>query len=383
MKRVIVGDMKRKCTSFRLTSLALMACLFFIASATAEEGRNASMRLPGMSDLMYAAWSGDLEGIERLVAEGADPDEADPDGDTALHWACRAGPLADGALGALIRLGAGVEVRNKAGQSPLHVAIDSGYAAAAIRLLYAGADHRIRFPGGRNALHAALLSLRERGWLWYGISITDDPDYQLCALLMEKGLSPIEPDDQGLSAYRFARGADAPSALLAALERRMSDLEREGETALIESLAPPSVQEEPPIAPGKPALINGGSALRIPILLGAAAGTALNIYVKEVVYRPNPQDNWLATVNAVIGLGTGCSFILGGIAFVSSYTFEGEFLMRRKGAKGWTAAGFILGALIGTVWALTPDARNAYATGPVLYYSVPIFIDLALLDLLF
>ena len=40
-----------------------------------------------MNELMDAAVCGDLEEVKRLVANGADVNDANKDGSTALHWA--------------------------------------------------------------------------------------------------------------------------------------------------------------------------------------------------------------------------------------------------------------------------------------------------------
>ena len=39
------------------------------------------------SDLIEACKKGDIETIKSLLKAGADPKQADGDGDTALHWA--------------------------------------------------------------------------------------------------------------------------------------------------------------------------------------------------------------------------------------------------------------------------------------------------------
>jgi ankyrin repeat protein len=102
--------------------------------------------------LVWAAKSGRVEAIERLVALGADVD-ADPYRGTPLTWAAANGRVA--AIRRLVELGAQVNGRGTFGGpdhgdgvTALHLAAQSGRAGAVETLLELGAD-----PTIRDALH--------------------------------------------------------------------------------------------------------------------------------------------------------------------------------------------------------------------------------------
>ena len=109
-----------------------------------------------------AAWAGDLSSTLKtgdraaaraLLAEGADPDDADADGTTALHWAIH---HADAELAkALLDAGAKVDARNRYGVPPLTLAAENGDADLVLLLLEHGADANTASPEGETALMTA------------------------------------------------------------------------------------------------------------------------------------------------------------------------------------------------------------------------------------
>ena len=103
--------------------------------------------------LIEAVKAGDSSAVSRLLAAGADPDTAQPDGTTALHWAAyRNDPeLVD----LLLRGGAGVDAANRYGVEPLSLAAARGHGAVVERLLAAGAGPDTVQPGGETALMSA------------------------------------------------------------------------------------------------------------------------------------------------------------------------------------------------------------------------------------
>ena len=98
------------------------------AAATAEK-----------DSIWIAAWAGDLAGLERHMADGADIEGIDPAfGVPPLGWAALAGRVE--AAGWLLGQGADVHGRGKDGGTPLHAAAFLGRAEVAELLLRHGAD---------------------------------------------------------------------------------------------------------------------------------------------------------------------------------------------------------------------------------------------------
>ena len=115
-------------------------------SAVVEAGRlqQSSRETAGPGDagheatLADAARRGDRETVRALLAEGADPNAAQGDGATALHWAAYRDDAE--AVAGLIRAGADVRRANRYAVTPLALAARNGNAAIIARLLAAGAD---------------------------------------------------------------------------------------------------------------------------------------------------------------------------------------------------------------------------------------------------
>ena len=89
-------------------------------------------------DLANAARSGDTARVRALLSAGADANDAQVDGTTALQWAARLNDLdmADD----LIAAGADVQARNRYGVTAMNLAAINGSAPMIVRLLDAGAN---------------------------------------------------------------------------------------------------------------------------------------------------------------------------------------------------------------------------------------------------
>ena len=99
---------------------------------------------PNAASVVAAVKAGNAALLQKNLQSHADPNAADPDGTTALHWAVQTDrpDLVD----ALISAGAKVKVTNRWGVTPLALAVTNGNAAITRALLKAGADPRHRIP---------------------------------------------------------------------------------------------------------------------------------------------------------------------------------------------------------------------------------------------
>ena len=148
----------RRGTGLRVASLAALSLMVF-AGATPYESLVAD-----------AAQKGDLEAVRALLQQGADPNAAQPDGLTGLHWAALNDEL--GIAEILLYAGATVSpVTRVGGYTPLHLASQSGHGVVARTLLEAGADANAYTTTGVSSLHfaaqadaaEAILALIEHG----------------------------------------------------------------------------------------------------------------------------------------------------------------------------------------------------------------------------
>src|SRR5215471_15753561 len=93
-----------------LTGFALL----FISTASM------TFRAAGRSDVADAAMKGDKAALRTLIQQKADVDAVQVDGATAMHWAVY--HLDSEAVDLLIKAGAKVDIKNREGITPLHLA---------------------------------------------------------------------------------------------------------------------------------------------------------------------------------------------------------------------------------------------------------------------
>ena len=102
------------------------------------------------SELVEAIKSGDLPELQRLLASGADPNQADPElAEQPLGWAALYGNLPATRL--LIERGADINKANRGGYRPLHSAAFLGKIDVLELLIERGADVQARGPSGDTA----------------------------------------------------------------------------------------------------------------------------------------------------------------------------------------------------------------------------------------
>jgi ankyrin repeat protein len=205
--------------------------------------------------LLDAAKAGDSSAVQAQLAKKADPNVADADGSTALHWVVENDDLA--LTQALLAAGARARVANRHGITPLHLAATNGNAPIVQRLIEAGADVNGATPGSETPLmmaartgdpetvkalltYGAVVDARE-GWrgqtalMWAATENNADA----IRLLIEAGADIKAKSSSGrFTAFLFAvRGGhvDATRALLDAgadVNERMTD----GMSALVLAL---------------------------------------------------------------------------------------------------------------------------------------------------
>ena len=124
-----------------------------LARAGSAEGRDAVERALYPVLLSAAAAQGDVEGLRRMLAAGARPDDTDPDRRSALHVACAEGQLEP--CRTLVLAGAPLDLTDREGRTPLMEAARFGHADIVSLLLAAGADRTRTDRDGRSALDQA------------------------------------------------------------------------------------------------------------------------------------------------------------------------------------------------------------------------------------
>ena len=103
--------------------------------------------------VIHAVQARDLDAARRGLDAGADANQAETDGTTALHWAARYGDLDAASL--LVRAGASVTAANRYGVQPIALASVNGDAKMLELLLRAGADPRTVMSKGETVLMTA------------------------------------------------------------------------------------------------------------------------------------------------------------------------------------------------------------------------------------
>ncbi|HUQ51671.1 MAG TPA: ankyrin repeat domain-containing protein, partial [Gammaproteobacteria bacterium] len=107
----------------------------------------------GAGSLLDAAKHGTTMELRGLLRSEVDPNAADADGTTALHWAVHRGDLEG--VRALLTAGAAADAANRYGVRPAYLAAENGDAAALRALLEGGADPRATFAEGETLLMTA------------------------------------------------------------------------------------------------------------------------------------------------------------------------------------------------------------------------------------
>jgi ankyrin repeat protein len=151
---------------------------------------------PG-TPLAEAAHRGDIPAITALLAGGADPNQFDATGQTALHWAARGGH----------RPGPHTCRGEAAGRAEVISTLVAGGADPSLP------DRRAAIPGGSSGWTALHVALHHEQW-------------GTATRLLERGANPNLRSRQGVSVMAMAAEEGAPVALLNELIARGFDPRR-------------------------------------------------------------------------------------------------------------------------------------------------------------
>jgi ankyrin repeat protein len=154
------------------------------------------------ASVLAAAKDGTSLELAELLAAGGDPNEADADGTSALHWAVHRG--SGETVHTLLAAGAAVDAANRYGVRPAYLAAENGDAATMHALLEAGADVHAVFGEGETLLMTAART----------------GDVQTIQTLLTAGVDVEAREERGgqtaLMAAAAENNGDALAALLAA-----------------------------------------------------------------------------------------------------------------------------------------------------------------------
>ena len=134
-----------------IATTRVLACLM-AAALVAGAARSAHAE----SALVAAARRGDAVSVRTALAERVDPNLAEADGTTALHWAAYHNHLEVARL--LIAAKANPQAANRYGVRPLSLASQQGHAAMIALLVRSGADPNTTLAEGETALMSAARS---------------------------------------------------------------------------------------------------------------------------------------------------------------------------------------------------------------------------------
>jgi ankyrin repeat protein len=225
-----------------------------------------ALLLAAAPPLVDAAKNGKRDTLKTLLQKGTNPNEADGDGSTALHWAAYRNDLESADL--LLKAGAKANATTDLGVTPLWTASQNGSDAMVKRLLQAGADPNIALLSGESPVMVA-----SRGG-YAGVV------EQLAA----KGANVNVRSTRGQTALMWAASQKHPDVVKVLLAHK-ADFRLKSETY------DEIVAIQPPTAPGNSRTITrgGDTALMFAARSGDAASAKLLL---DAGANPNDTDAW-------------------------------------------------------------------------------------------
>ena len=190
-----------------------------------KEGRRKMAKLllskSGDVSLHTAAYVGDLQRVEKFIADGVDVDTKDQEGQTALHHAAKGGEM--GMVEFLIAKGAGVNAKDNRSFTPLHEAVSGKHKDVVALLIDNGANVNAGARWGYTPMYYAAWSgitevvelLVEKGadinvkdeWGWTPLHYMAQYDYyrDMAEFLIAKGADVNAKDNNGKTALSVAK----------------------------------------------------------------------------------------------------------------------------------------------------------------------------------
>jgi len=171
----------------------------------------------GYGPCHFAASLGDVELLELLLANGADMNERDKEGNCPLMWIV-ANDGDEELMEALVDQGASVNIQNFVGESPLFLAVQRNFEEKVRYLLENGADVRMVNLEGASPLHAAAAA----------------GNVEIISLLVKYGAHVNEVDDEGDSPLHWAvrEGQMEAASMLVKLGAEVNLKNEDGESPL-------------------------------------------------------------------------------------------------------------------------------------------------------
>jgi ankyrin repeat protein/superfamily II DNA or RNA helicase len=152
-------------------------------------------------ELFEACERGDVELVEVLLDEGANPNVKDERGWTPLHYVALSGVEKIAML--LVSRKAEVNAKDNEGKTPLHYAAENHQTSIVDVLVSAGADPNIKDNLGRTPLHYAVLALQN----------VKDYDTRVIRALLGAAADPNARDDEGRTPLHYAAALNWLSAI--------------------------------------------------------------------------------------------------------------------------------------------------------------------------
>jgi ankyrin repeat protein len=366
---------------------ALMACSEFrtnldyihkkreIASLLLDSGADPNLQdMEGDTVMMKIYWSppslsstGEEESaweelIELLLSAGADPAIKNSRGQTVLHLWYRF--MDDSMLDTLIAHGCSIDEPDHKGTTLLMLAAQDEYRWWLItEALERGADPNLRDSEGRTAFHYYLIEVEKRGY-------REDLDYEIVTSFLAAGARPADTDNKGDSALSAVIRLSDIYIPIRPLRDRMMEHANDDEIKAAELMASKITT--------KKVWANFGDKVTelLPYILIVLIMGGLSIGMREGVYKKNPSENWMGSVNALLSI-SAVSTAIGFFALVpatlasNSGSYADQFAGLIPVASG--IIGGIVGFWVGMILiSVLPSIGKTINKNKLLYYLLTV-----------